>query len=177
MPHFHENLLVLTVLQIEKSILQGGGDIKELDSNGLVEFNSVTHIISPTSDFPQYQAARSQMIAVVTPGWVAHSLLKNKLCPPRQFTPDPRLFFSNVIVSCGDIPPGDKDAIVGAVLALGGMESNSLTKLVTHICALTVDHPKCQSALEKNLKVRIVLPHWYVPSTQVSKGWARDENP
>jgi hypothetical protein len=130
--------------------------------NGIIDFNDLTHIISVTSDFPQYMAARAQHISVVTPGWVTHSLLRGKQAQIRQFTPDPNLFFSNVIVSCGDIPPGDKDAIIGAVLALGGMESNSLTKLVTHICALSVDHEKCQMALEKNLKVKIVLPHWYV---------------
>lgn len=78
----------------------------------------------------------------------------------RPFTPDPRLFFSNVTLSCADIPTGDKDAIIGAVLAMGGMESNSLTKMTTHICALTMDHPKCQQAIEKGLKAKIVLPHW-----------------
>ena len=70
--------------------------------------------------------------------------------------------FAGVTISCADIPTGDKDAIIGAVLAMGGMETNNLTKATTHICALTVDHPKCQSAREKNLKCMVVLPHWYV---------------
>lgn len=72
------------------------------------------------------------------------------------------MFFSNVTISCADIPSGDKDAIVGAVLAMGGMESSSLMKTTTHLCALTVDHPKCQQILEKGLKCKIVLPHWFV---------------
>jgi hypothetical protein len=131
-----------------------------LDSKNRIDFNNLTHIISVTHDFPQYMLARAQMIPVVTPGWVTHSLVKGKQCQVRQYTPDPNLFFSDVNVSCGDIPTGDKDAIIGAVLALGGMESNSLTRMVTHICALSMDHDKCQMALEKNLKVRIVLPHW-----------------
>lgn len=71
------------------------------------------------------------------------------------------LFFSQVNLTCADIPTGDKDAIIGAVLAMGGMESSSLTKATTHICALTMDHPKCKQAQEKYLKCKIVLPHWY----------------
>jgi hypothetical protein len=107
-------------------------------------------------------AARTQMISVVIPRWITHSLIKSKQAQIRPYTPDPNLFFSNVNVSCANIPTGDKDAIIGAVLALGGMESNSLTKMVTHICALSMDHEKCQNALGKKLKVKIVLPHWYV---------------
>jgi hypothetical protein len=72
------------------------------------------------------------------------------------------MFYSHVNLTCADIPTGDKDAIIGVVLAMGGMESSSLTKMTTHICALTMDHPKCQQAIEKGLKVKIVLPHWYV---------------
>lgn len=70
------------------------------------------------------------------------------------------LFFSQVNLTCADVPTGDHDAIVGAVLAMGGMESSSLTKAITHICALTTDHPKCQQAMQKHLKCKIVLPHW-----------------
>lgn len=102
------------------------------------------------------------MISVVTPGWVTQSLIKGKQAQIRPYTPDPNLFFSNVNVSCADIPKGDQDAIIGAVLALGGLESSSLTRMVSHVCALTIDHPKCQQVREKNLKIKIVLPHWYV---------------
>jgi hypothetical protein len=102
------------------------------------------------------------MVPVVTPSWITQSLLKDKVAQIRPFTPDPNLFFSHVTISCADIPTGDKDAIIGAVLAMGGMESSNLTKMTTHICALTMDHPKCQQALDKKLKCKIVLPHWYV---------------
>ncbi len=127
-----------------------------------IDLTVVTHIISETSDFPEYHAARVQMISVVRPNWVSQSILKNKEAAIRPYTPDPNLIFSNVNLTVADIPTGDKDAIIGAVLAMGGQESSSLTKLTTHICALTLDAPKCQQALEKNLKCKIVLPHWYV---------------
>lgn len=128
---------------------------------GIADINRLTHIISTTSDFREYSASRELMIAVVTPSWITASLLKNKQASIRPYSPDPMLFFSQVNLSCADIPTGDKDAIVGAVLAMGGMESSSLTKMTTHICALTLDNPKCQQAKEKNLKCKIVLPHWY----------------
>lgn len=100
------------------------------------------------------------MIPVVTPSWVIQSLSKGKQAQMRPFTPDPALFFKDVVLTCADIPTGDKDAIAGAVLAMGGSESSSLTKLNTHICALTMEHPKVQTAQQKGFKCKIVLPHW-----------------
>ena len=127
-----------------------------------MDLTAVTHIISQTSDFPEYNQARLQMIPTLKPTWVMQSILKTKEASYRPYSPDPKLIFSDVNLSCADIPTGDKDAIIGAVLAMGGMESSSLMKVTTHICALSIDHPKCQQALEKKLKVKIVLPHWYV---------------
>lgn len=135
--------------------------MQDVGSDGLKDIDDLTHIISTTSDFPRYSDARERMVAVVTPSWITASLLKNKQAQIRPFTPDPMLFFNQVNVTCADIPTGDKDAIIGAVLAMGGMESNSLTRMTTHICALTMDHVKCQQAKEKNPKAKIVLPHWY----------------
>jgi hypothetical protein len=148
--------------QIQQTIEDHAGQVIDIAGDGTLNFDDITHIISTTSDFPQYSAAREHMIAVITPAWIAASLLRNKQAPIRPYTPDPKLFFNQVNVTCADIPTGDKDAIIGAVLAMGGMESSSLTKTTTHICALTMDHPKCQQAIERNLKAKIVLPHWYV---------------
>lgn len=137
-----------------------GATVVDFDED--IDLRVVTHIISQTSDFPEYNQAREQMIPVIKATWVSQSILKNKEAPIRPYTPDPDLIFSSVYLSVADIPIGDKDAIIGAVLAMGGMESSSLVKVTTHICALTLDNPKCQQALEKNLKCKIVLPHWYV---------------
>lgn len=67
------------------------------------------------------------------------------------------------MVCCADIPAGDADAIIGGVLAMGGLYSGSVSKMVTHIVALTEQSEKVQVAFNKNLKCKIVLPHWYVP--------------
>jgi len=141
----------------------------ELKADGKINISEVTHIISATSDFPQYTTACDHMIPVVTPNWIAVSLLKNKLAPIRPYTPDPKLFFSGVTVTCADIPDGDKDAIVGAVMAMGGQESSSLTRQTTHIVALTEDHPKCKQAKDKHLKCKVVLPHWFDDCLKLGK--------
>ncbi|KAI9738968.1 MAG: hypothetical protein M1818_005282 [Claussenomyces sp. TS43310] len=144
-----------------ETLEQNGAEIVDLKTDGSIRIDHVTHIISANVDFPQYNLAFDQMINVVRPAWVATSLLKNKQVPMRPFTPDPRLIFSGINITTADIPTCDKDAIIGAVLAMGGQETSSLTKLVTHIVALTDEHPKVQQALEKKLKCKVVLPHWF----------------
>ena len=145
---------------MRKTLEDHRGEVHDI-TDGKIDLDNVTLILSETSDFPQYAEARLHMVPVVTPSWVTQSLLRNKMAPYRPYTPDPNLIFSNMTLTCADIPNGDKDAIIGAVLAMGGIEVNSLTKLTTHICALTMDHPKCEQAREKGLKCKIVLPHWY----------------
>ena len=128
----------------------------------------VTHIISTTIDFPDYDAANDALKSVVKQDWVHASITKGRLANPRQYSPDPRLFFSGLIVCCADLPSGDSDAIIGGVLAMGGLYSSAVSRMVTHIVALTMDSEKCQTALAKNLKCKIVLPHWYGPFFQMA---------
>ena len=98
---------------------------------------------------------------MVKPDWVEASILKGRLSNPRQYNPDPRMFFSGLVVSCADLPSGDSDAIIGGSLAMGGLYSSPVTKQVTHLVALSMESDKCQVALAKNLKCKILLPHWY----------------
>ncbi|KAF4634055.1 hypothetical protein G7Y89_g4068 [Cudoniella acicularis] len=157
------------ISQLTSTLEDHAGEIVEQKRDGKFPLDRITHIISTTSDFPQYSNARNKMINIVNHDWVTQSLLRNKQAPTRPFTPDPNLIFSNVVICCADIPQGDKDAVIGAVLAMGGQETNALTKQTTHICALTVDHPKCQSAIEKGLKCKIVLPHWFDDCLKLGK--------
>jgi hypothetical protein len=143
------------------AIESGGGEAYIQPTTKPINFgDGITRIISLTSDFPQYGEAHDHMVPVVTPSWITQSLMKGKETFFRPYTPDPALYFSNVSLFCADIPPSDKDAIVGTVLALGGMESTAITRLTTHICALSIEHPACRAALDKQLKAKIVLPHW-----------------
>jgi hypothetical protein len=122
--------------------------------------NEITHIISNTIDFPGYDNATDALVPVVKPAWVAACLDKRRLAQVRAFSPDPRLFFSGVTISCADIPNGDKEAIIGGITAMGGQYSGGLSKVVTHIVALTEDDELCQQAVKSKLKVMTVLPHW-----------------
>lgn len=152
--------LTNNLLQLQRTLEENGATISELKADGSIKLDDVTHIISTTSDFPQYNLACEHMLPILTPGWITSSLLRNKQAPPRSFTPDPRLIFSGITICCAGLPSGDKDAIIGGVVAMGGQESSNLTRTVTHIVALTEEHQKCQEALEKRMKCKIVLPHW-----------------
>ena len=101
------------------------------------------------------------MLPVVKPSWIDHSMEKRKQVNPRQYSPDPSLFMTDVLVTCAGIPEGDKEAIAGGLLAFGGLFSEDLTKQVTHIVALNMSNDKCYTAKAKNLGCKIVLPHWY----------------
>ncbi|KAG4025591.1 hypothetical protein MFRU_054g00200 [Monilinia fructicola] len=153
-----------------REVLEDNGasaDFRKPDEG--INLEEITHIVSATTDFASYDDAGLLLVPVVTPSWITQSLSRRRQAPIRPFTPDERLIFSNVNLTCGDIPQGDKDAIIGATCAMGGMESNSLTKLVTHICALSMDHPKCQAAIDKGHKCKIVLPQWFDDCLKLGK--------
>lgn len=80
------------------------------------------------------------MVTVVTPQWVYKSVETNKAQQIRPFTPDPRFFFSNITVTTADLPAGDKEAIVGGVIAMGGTVCSALRASVTHIVALNLNN-------------------------------------
>jgi hypothetical protein len=141
-------------------VKQHGAQVLEPNRKGQIRIPQVTHIISNTIDFEQFMKARDMMIPVVTSDWIKNSIARGKLAQVRPYSPDPRMIFSSVVLTCADIPDLDKEAITGATMALGGTESKDLTRLTTHICALTMDHPKCIEAVKKHPKCKIVLPHW-----------------
>ena len=43
---------------------------------------------------------------------------------------------------------------------MGGLYSSAMTRLVTHIVALSVASEKCHTALAKKIDCQMVLPHW-----------------
>ncbi|KAK0709744.1 hypothetical protein B0T26DRAFT_652440 [Lasiosphaeria miniovina] len=147
--------------QFSQIVLSHGGEIIEPDRRGRIAIEQATHVVSSTIDFDQYVEAQAMMVPVVTTTWLKNTISRNKVAQVRPFSPDPRMIFSNVVLTCADIPAMDKETIIGATMALGGMESKDLTKQTTHICALSMDHPKCIEAQKKHSKCKIVLPHWF----------------
>ena len=147
--------------QLAKSLLDNGAEeIVRKATVDRVPLQDITHIISSTIDFPDYEAASDGLKSVVKPDWVTASIAKGRLANPRQYSPDPRLFFSGLVVCCADLPSGDSDAIIGGVLAMGGLYSSPVSKMVTHIVTLTLDSDRCKTAISKNVKCKYVLPHW-----------------
>ncbi|KAL1646932.1 regulator of Ty1 Transposition [Diplodia intermedia] len=129
-----------------------------------------THIIATTSDFPDYLLALDHFVHVVKPQWIDDSLRRGKPVNPRAHSPDPCLFMSDVIVTCAaDIPEGDAEAIIGGVLAMGGQYSGAVNKITTHLVALALDDDKCALVRAKNLKCKIVLPHWFDDCLKLGK--------
>lgn len=150
--------------------------VKVLESHGATrcvfgdDLTNLTHLISTTSDFPAYHDAVEGFLHVVKPNWIHHSVAKKRAANPRQYNPDPCLFFTDVVVTCADdIPQGDKDAIVGGVLAFGGQYSPNITKVVTHIVALSMNNPECQVIAAKGLRCKPVLPHWFDDCLKLGK--------
>ena len=85
-----------------------------------------------------------------------------KTANPRSHSPDPKLFFSGLMVHVADLPENDKNAIIGGVEAMGGIYASAISKQVTHIVALSEASDACQVAITRKLNIKIVLPHWYV---------------
>ncbi|ETN46339.1 uncharacterized protein HMPREF1541_00523 [Cyphellophora europaea CBS 101466] len=139
----------------------GEANIDTYDTNDALALKGITHIVSTTTDYPDYDRACDAMIPTIKPSWIEHSLAKDKLQNPRQYSPDPRYFLSDVVACCADLPEGDADAIAGGVLAMGGLFTYKLTSQVTHIVALSIDSHMCETAVNRRLKIRIVLPHWF----------------
>jgi twin BRCT domain len=152
------------VLQLTALLVGNGATCIPLTlDSSTVPLREITHIISTTTDFPAYEGACDAFIPVVKPEWVDVSVSRRRLAQVRPYNPDPRLFFSGVVITCADIPEGDKDAIMGGVVAMGGQYVIGVTKLVTHIVALTEENDMCRQASKKGIKAKVVLPHWYEP--------------
>ncbi|KAL2873866.1 regulator of Ty1 Transposition [Colletotrichum sp. CLE4] len=151
-------------------IVEGrGGTVLDPRRDGSLRLEAVSHIISNTIDFPQFTETQAFMIPVVNTDWIKASVKKNKQAQVRPYSPDPRMFFSKVILTTAGLPEIDKETIIGATLAMGGMEGADVTRQTTHICALTTEDPKCVIAKEKGLNCKMVLPHWFEDCFRLGK--------
>ncbi|PSK45311.1 BRCT-containing protein 1 [Elsinoe australis] len=148
--------------ELKHLILSNGGIFIPLLKDGSVDQVAAhSHIVAAHADFPEYQEALDKDSHVVKPSWIYQSIAKGRHVAVRQHSPDPALIFQDVIITFGDLPRGDKDAITAGVLAMGGLYSSSMTKLVTHIVSLTEDSEKIRIVKSMKLPTKVVLPHWF----------------
>ncbi|KAF2472289.1 uncharacterized protein BDR25DRAFT_259845 [Lindgomyces ingoldianus] len=158
--------------QLRNEVVENGARVVPFNAaNGRIEkLPDITHIISTTSDFPDYHQALEQFKHVVKPSWVDACVKVGKMKNPRAYSPDPALFMSEVIICCAkSIPEGDKEAIAGGVLAMGGQYTTALSKFVTHLIALDMEDERVQVAVDKRLRCNIVLPHWFDDCLKVGR--------
>ncbi|KAG5984007.1 hypothetical protein E4U55_006372 [Claviceps digitariae] len=161
--------------ELSNVIQDNGGTVCEPRRNGSIPIEKVTHIVSNTINFEQYVESQAIMIPVVSDKWITSSVMKRKTAQVRPFSPDPRMIFREIVVTCADLPQMDKESILGATMALGGQESKDASRLTTHICALSMDAPKVDAAMKKGFKGKVVLPHWFDACFKLGK--RIDESP
>ncbi|CAI4219997.1 unnamed protein product [Parascedosporium putredinis] len=107
------------IADLSAIIQNNGGEVCEPRFDGSIPVEKVTHIVSNTIDFPQYTEAQALMIPIVTYTWIQLSLAKSRLAQIRPFSPDPRMIFSSVVITCAGLPVTDRESIIGATAALG----------------------------------------------------------
>ncbi|KAK6531331.1 hypothetical protein TWF281_008142 [Arthrobotrys megalospora] len=160
--------------KVRQHLLDHGAVEVELEpsSQGIPSINleDTTHIIAPDIEFTEFSELErrrlageidQRMLTVIKPSWVYDSITKKRTQNVRAYNADPRMIFSGIDAVIADLPEGDGEAICGGILAMGGLYKTSLSKLTTHIVALTLDNEICKTALEKNLGAKIVMPHWF----------------
>jgi hypothetical protein len=158
---FTQRFIVAYSNQLAGTLKLHGGEVVATEYDGEnLPLQDITHIICVSCDFPSYDAASDALIPAIKPQWVDASLAKSKLANPRQYSADPRLFMADVVICCADLPEGDKDAIIGGTLAMGGLHSAKVSSMVTHVVALTMDSDICRTVATRKLNMKIVLPHW-----------------
>ncbi|KAG8625891.1 hypothetical protein KVT40_006292 [Elsinoe batatas] len=164
------DLTVEEVAQLRKDIVDNSGIyLTPKEDDSLQEVSAHSILVSPNADFPEYQEALEKNVHVVKPSWIRQSLTKGRCVNYRQHSPDPALIFQDVIITFGDLPRGDKDAITAGVIAMGGLYSSSMTKLVTHVVSLTEDSEKIRIVKSLKLSTKVVLPHWFDDCLKLGK--------
>ncbi|EGW33524.1 uncharacterized protein SPAPADRAFT_50397 [Spathaspora passalidarum NRRL Y-27907] len=122
----------------------------------------ITHIITESVDFVEYEQAIQSMIPITTSQWVHDSLAQSKIQNIKSYNPDPKYFFHDCFICCADnLPEGDKEIIYGTASAFGAGYLDVLTKYTTHLIAVDLTNEKSIVANSViNSKIKIVVPEW-----------------
>lgn len=144
--------------RIEK---HGGTAVIDEYPEKCLSIEKLTYVISTTSEFQDYHESLERLKTVIHPRWVDMCTASHKLVHTAGYTPDPHLFFKDVVLTCAELPNGDKEAVAGGAIIGGGNYTAKLTLQVTHVVALNTDNEKCRQIKEMGLDMKIVLPHWF----------------
>ncbi|PWA00253.1 hypothetical protein BB558_003694 [Smittium angustum] len=127
------------------------------------QYKFATHIISSDIYFPEYEAALSSDLNIVTPLWVEKSARFGKKQDEKCYSCDTdKKIFSGMVITASQIPSSDREALYGSVLAYGGQYRQNLVKDVTHLVLISGTGNKYDQVISNpKLKIKILLPHWF----------------
>lgn len=160
------HFLVLDELQsVARVVAQHGGTATTMprsDARGALAEIAPHHILSPSSNFPDYPAALDQMVPVTTPQWLLDSAAAGQRRNYRLYPPSPAPFLHNVVLCIADdLAAQDRNYMYLAARAFGGQYLDALSRHTTHLVALDLsNHKSIVASNIKGTKVKIVLPHW-----------------
>lgn len=141
-----------------KQLLKQGGASREFFVSNLA-----THIVSSTTDFPEYNQAKDIGIPVVKPEWVTMSVKCDATLPPSAFSPEKDKLFSGVVACPSQIPTEDRDALWAMITFYGGCCQATFDPSCTHLLVPKPEGDKYECALQ-HPEVKIVIPDWVVDS-------------
>lgn len=144
----------------------GGSSFVKLpqDTLGAIEANKITHIITASYDFAEYDNAMELLIPVTSSQWVYDSVNSH----PRNYklySPVPLPFMDRVVLCIADnLPEGDRELMYAGIRAFGGQFLDALSRYTTHLVAVDLSNNKSVVAtnikVKEDLEIKIVLPHW-----------------
>lgn len=154
----------------------GGSYITRIpdETSGVIENESISHIISTTCRFSEFSHASDLMVPVTRPEWLQESHHANQRRNYRLFAPLPAPFMDKAVVCIADnLPEGDRDVIYTGVRVFGGQYLDALSRYTTHL--ITVDLSNNKSVVAANIKkkegleIKIVLPQWFDDCLKLQK--------
>ncbi|CAB3993743.1 Hypothetical predicted protein [Paramuricea clavata] len=137
-----------------KDILKQGGAAREFFFSNLA-----THVVSSTTNFPEYEQAKEAGIPMVKPEWVIYSVKCEVMMPTAAFSLEKKLF-SDVVACPSQMPPDDRDALWAMITFYGGQCHTTFDSKCTHLLVPKPEGEKYEVALQHKQKVKIVIPEW-----------------
>lgn len=161
---------------IKQRLLRNGANkvftSEDIQSDETIVFN-LSHIISKSINFPQYEFSQEYMIPIVSPEWVNASLKAGRLSSLRSFFPadDLARLFKKFIFSIDDsIPNVDSKLYKIIIEEYGGQWQPQITKFTTHVISVDISSDSCIIANSiPNLDIVCIIPQYIEDSIKSQK--------
>lgn len=142
--------------QCSTQLTERGGQV--MTFNELAKKACDAIVVADSIHFDGYEDREDAMLCVVHPSWVDDSIQFGRPLPPSRYTPDPKYFMSKISICVVGMTQGDQAAICAGVVAAGGLFSESINRITTHVISVNMKDPVCQEAAKH--KIKVAIPHW-----------------